>query len=165
MKSLTAGSEIDSWCTRCKMVLGHRIVALVRTEPARVICMTCGSEHRYKKRAPGTQSVSPVKRTADGGIAQVGRAGEPATKTSAKKAGAKAAPRTGARSNDWEARVLGQAVSSFTRYSMTHIFSAGELVTHSKFGDGYVSEIVDPKKVTIQFRDEQKTLAQGLPEA
>lgn len=158
MKSLTAGSEIDAWCTRCKMVLGHRIVALVRTDPARVICMTCSSEHRYKKAAPGTQSIAPVKRTADGSVTQVGRG---ASGTTAKKSTA-AASRAGARSsNDWEARVLGQEVTAFTRYAMVSSFTLGQLVTHPKFGDGFVLEIVDPKKVTIQFRDGQKTLAQA----
>lgn len=157
MKSLTAGSEIDAWCTRCKMILGHRIVALVRTDPARVICMTCGSEHRYKKAGPGSQSVSPVKRTADGSITQVSRSGET---TSAKKTKSASVKTSGARSNDWESRVLGQAVTAFTRYSMTRKYSLGELVSHPKFGDGYVLEIVDPKKITIVFRDGQKNLAQ-----
>jgi hypothetical protein len=139
------------------MILSHRIVALVRTEPARVICMTCGSEHNYKKIAPTTQSVSPIKRTADGGITQVSRAGEAAPTKKSKAA----APKTsGTRSNDWETHVLGQAVTAFTRYSMSRTFSLGELVSHPKFGEGYVLEIVDPKKVTIVFRDGQKTLAQ-----
>jgi len=161
VKSLTAGSEIDAWCTRCKMVLGHRIVALVRTDPARVICMTCSSEHRYKKAGPGTPTAALVKRTADGSIQQVSRVGAaPATK---KSAAAAAASRAGARTNDWEARVLGQAVTAFTRYSMVSSYSLGQLVTHSKFGDGYVLEIVDPKKVTIMFREGQKTLAQAQP--
>ncbi|MGC4065374.1 MAG: hypothetical protein QM784_12140 [Polyangiaceae bacterium] len=54
-------------------------------------------------------------------------------------------------------------MTSFTRYSMSESFTLGQLVTHSKFGDGYVLEIVDPKKVTIMFRDGQKTLAQAQP--
>jgi hypothetical protein len=162
VKALTAGSEIDAWCTRCKMILGHRIVALVRTDPARVICMTCGSEHRYKKVSPGSPSVSPVKRTADGTLKQVTRAGESAA-PSKKSGSTSATTRGGQRSNDWEARVLGQSVTAFTRYSMSESFTLGQLVTHSKFGDGYVLEIVDPRKVTIMFRDGQKTLAQGQP--
>jgi hypothetical protein len=162
VKALTAGSEIDAWCTRCKMILGHRIVALVRTDPARVICMTCSSEHRYKKVSPGTQSVSPVKRSSDGSLKQVTRAGASAAPTK-KSSAASAAARAGQRTNDWEARVLGKAVTAFTRYSMSDSFTPGQLVTHSKFGDGYVLEIVDPKKVTIMFRDGQKTLAQGQP--
>lgn len=158
MKPLTAGSEIDAWCTRCKMILGHRIVALVRTTPARVICMTCGSEHRYLKAAPGTQSVAPVKRMADGTISQVGRVG---SGTAHRHRGGASGAKAAAKPSEWEARVLGQAVSSFTRYSMGHHFEPGELVTHPKFGDGYVLEIVDPQKVSVMFRDGPKTLAQG----
>lgn len=157
MKPLTAGSEIDAWCTKCKMLLGHRIVALVRSNPARVICMTCGSEHRYLKSAPGTQSVAPVKRSADGTLSQVARAGSGTTP----RRSAATSQRLPAKANEWESRVLGQAVSSFTRYSMAHKFAQGELVTHPKFGDGYVVEVVDPQKVSIMFRDGPKTLAHG----
>lgn len=157
MKQLTAGSEIDAWCTKCRMLLGHRIVALVRTTPARVICMTCGSEHRYLKAAPGSQSVAPVKRLADGSLSQVSRVGA----TPAARTHAHSAPRSSPKPSEWEARVLGQSVTSFTRYSMGQKFTPGELVSHPKFGDGYVLEVVDPNKVSIMFRDGPKTLAHG----
>jgi hypothetical protein len=160
VKPLTAGSEIDAWCTKCRMILGHRIVALVRTTPARVICMTCNSEHRYLKKAPGSHSVAPVKRLADGTISHVGRAGEKTSTRGASSAAAKGP----AKPNEWESRVLGQEVSAFTRYSMGHQFAPGELVAHPKFGDGYVVEVVDPKKVSIMFRDGPKTLAHGQPQ-
>ncbi|HEY5959262.1 MAG TPA: hypothetical protein VIV60_22045 [Polyangiaceae bacterium] len=158
MKPLTAGSEIDAWCTKCKMLLGHRIVALVRTTPARVICMTCGSEHRYLKSAPGTQSIAPVKRSSDGTISAMGKAASP---KASRKAATPAATRGQAKQGEWEARVLGQAVSAFTRYSMIRKFAIGELVSHPKFGDGFVLDVVDPQKVSIMFRDGPKTLAQG----
>ena len=56
MKSLTAGSEIDAWCTKCRMDLMHRIVAMVQSAPKRVICLTCNSEHNY--RAPRTETTA-----------------------------------------------------------------------------------------------------------
>jgi hypothetical protein len=89
--------------------------------------------------------------------------GESSTAKKTKAAASAALKTSGARTNDWEARVLGQAVTAFTRYAMTRTYNLGELVNHPKFGDGYVLEIVDPKKVTIQFRDGQKTLAQDQP--
>ena len=52
VKPLTAGSEIDAWCTKCRMDLLHRIVAMVRGRPKRVICMTCNSEHNYRELLP-----------------------------------------------------------------------------------------------------------------
>lgn len=157
MKPLTAGSEIDAWCTKCRMLLGHRIVALVRTTPARVICMTCSSEHRYLKSAPGSKSIAPVKRLADGSISQVSRHG--AAGTTRQSSGS--TTRAQAKHSEWESRVLGQEIAAFTRYSMGRKFNLGELVTHPKFGDGYVLEVVDPQKVSIMFRDGPKTLAQG----
>ena len=54
LKPLTAGSEIDAWCTSCRMDLGHRIVAMVEGRPKRVECLTCGGQHNY--RAPKAES-------------------------------------------------------------------------------------------------------------
>ena len=41
-------------------------------------------------------------------------------------------------------------------------FAEGDLIRHKKFGDGVVTRILDPKKVEILFKDEPRTLAQGL---
>ena len=35
------GGEVDCFCTRCKMVLAHTILAMVGDRPARVKCNTC----------------------------------------------------------------------------------------------------------------------------
>ncbi len=143
-KGLTAGGEIDSWCTRCRLDLGHRIVALVSGRPKRVLCMTCGSEHNY--RAPKSEERSPsVPRR---------------TTAAASKSAAKPKPASGARA-EWEARVNGQALGAFTRYSMDQTFRVDQLVTHKKFGEGFVSSTPSPDKVTIVFRDGEKTLAQN----
>jgi hypothetical protein len=57
--ALKVGSDIDAQCTKCKMVLGHTILAMVGNKPARVRCNTCGGEHNYR----GTQSNPPKKGT------------------------------------------------------------------------------------------------------
>lgn len=159
MKALTAGSEIDAWCTRCKMVLGHRIVAMVRTQPARVICMTCNSEHNYKKTAPASQAVALVKRMSDGSITELGKG--KAASASKKTAQPRSAGPTKARTTDWESRVLGQPVSAFTRYAITRNLTPGELISHPKFGDGYVACLMEGKKVSVVFRDGIRTLTHG----
>ncbi len=61
-KKLSAGSEIDAWCTRCRMDLGHRIVAMVGTAPKRVICLTCGSVHNYRPAAGSPQAKASGQR-------------------------------------------------------------------------------------------------------
>src|SRR3954462_8059466 len=59
------GGDIDSWCTRCKMTLGHTILAMVGSKPARVRCNTCQGEHNYrgasepKKRKPSEPRKKP----------------------------------------------------------------------------------------------------------
>lgn len=142
-KGLTAGGEIDAWCTRCRLDLGHRIVALVDGRPKRVVCMTCGSEHNY--RAPKSEESAAVRRRL-----------APSTKTSQPSK-----PKVPAGRTEWEARVNGQALAAFTRYSMEQTYKVDQLVTHKKFGEGYVSSIPSPDKVTIVFRDGERTLAQN----
>ena len=145
MKSLTAGSEIDSWCTKCRMDLGHRIVAAVGGRPKRVICQTCNSQHIY--RGPASES-NAVRARPSGGPKSSG------TPRVTQKAKAEAE-----RLNEWESRIAGQRVDAFTRYSMDQHFSAGQLVQHSKFGEGYVAEVLEDGKVNVMFRDGPRTLA------
>ena len=47
-KTFTAGSEIDSYCTKCKMDLNHRIIAMKDGKPHRVECRTCSGHHNYR---------------------------------------------------------------------------------------------------------------------
>ena len=146
MKVLEAGSEIDSYCTKCRMDLGHRIVAMVASRPKRVICLTCGSQHNY--RAPAS-------------------AREAARKTPGprKSAGARVTIKARAeadRVSEWESRIAGQAHDAFERYAMDKTFQPGQLIQHKKFGEGYVIDVMDGGKVNIMFRDGVKTLAHGL---
>jgi hypothetical protein len=62
----------------------------------------------------------------------------------------------------WEKAVSGKAVSEFKAYRVDLLFAEGDLIRHKKFGDGVVMRILDAKKVEILFRDEPRTLAQGL---
>ena len=148
MKALTAGSEIDSYCTRCRMDLGHRIVAMVGGAPKRVICQTCNSEHNY--REPRTlKSESSVVIRNKKTVAKP-NAGQRVTQ----KAKAEAE-----RHGTWATRALGKPVDAFTKYGMDRHFREGELILHSKFGEGYVEQVLDGGKVSVMFRDGARTLA------
>lgn len=155
MKPLVAGSEIDAWCTRCKLVLGHRIVAMIGKKPVRVECQTCGSVHNYKATAPNSGTVAPVVRNRDGTLSPVRMANAPAARAAAKLTSA----RTGARTSEWETRIAGQPVTAFSRYSMSKTYTPGELVHHPKFGDGFVAVVLEGGKVSVVFKDGAKTLA------
>src|SRR5262245_13687579 len=53
MPAYKAGQEIDAYCTKCKMDLLHKIVAVVDGKPVKVECRTCYTTHLYRApRAP-----------------------------------------------------------------------------------------------------------------
>lgn len=134
-KGLSAGKEVDAWCTRCRMDLGHRVVAMVGSVPKRVVCMTCGSEHNY--RAPKGEAV--------------------AAKPVRQKVGAK--PRASAKTNaraTWENQV--RSGKPIRAYSIGTVFAEGQLIDHKKFGLGHVVQLVSPNKIIVAFESGERTL-------
>jgi DNA-directed RNA polymerase subunit RPC12/RpoP len=154
-KTLRAGGEVDSYCTKCRLVLNHRIIAMVGTTPRKVECSTCSSHHLYRARPPG-EKPEPGEKSAKGG----GGIKEP--KAPRVTGASKARALSESREKSWEQAVLGKAVKDFTRYSIKGTFRQGELVHHTKFGDGVVTRIVDTAKVEIAFKDETRMLAQNM---
>lgn len=151
-KPLKAGGEVDSWCTKCKLVLNHRIIAMVGSQPARVECSTCNSHHNFRARAPGEKAPA-----AGGTRASASGAGPKSV-----RGPTKAQQAVLDRERSWEKAVSGKGVNEFTNYTVASTFNEGDLIRHKKFGDGIVTRILDAKKVEILFRDEARTLAQGL---
>jgi hypothetical protein len=129
------------------MDLGHRIVAMVGGAPKRVICQTCNSEHNY--RAPRIAS----------GPGVFIRNKKPEPKATAAQRVTQKVRAEKERQDTWANRTLGKAVDAFTKYGMDRHFREGELIMHSKFGEGYVDAVLDGGKVSVMFRDGAKTLA------
>ena len=152
-KALKTGGEVDSFCTKCRMVLNHRIIAMVGTRPVRVECSTCNSHHNYRPNAPGEKASTGTA----GGLV-VTRSSTPR----ATRGPTKAAQAVMDREKAWEKSIAGKAVSDFRVYRVSLTFKEGDLIRHSKFGDGVVTRIIDAGKVEILFKDEARTLAQGL---
>lgn len=42
------GDYLDDHCSRCKRTTDHSVVALVDDQPAKVLCRTCNTEHKYR---------------------------------------------------------------------------------------------------------------------
>ncbi len=152
-KPLRAGGEVDSWCTKCKLFLNHRIIAMVGGTPARVECSTCGSHHNFRARAPGEKAPAATRTSSSSSAGP--RSVRASSVTKAQQAALD-------RERSWEKAVSGKAVAEFKNYRVDQTFAEGDLIRHKKFGDGIVTRILDPKKVEILFRDEPRTLAQGL---
>ncbi len=139
------------------MVLNHRIIAMVGTAPKRVECSTCNSHHNYRATAPGE------KKTAAGGTTGTGTtrsAGPKAPRMSA--AATRALQAAADHRNTWEKAIAGKAMSDFVSYRISNTFEQGDLVRHSKFGDGVVTRVIDIRKVEVLFKDEARTLAQAM---
>lgn len=156
-KPLRAGGEVDSWCTKCKLVLNHRIIAMVGGTPVRVECSTCNSHHNFRARAPGDKAPAAGTRSSSTSSAKASASGPRST-----RGPTKAQQAVMDRERMWEKSVSGKGVNEFRPYRVSEIFTEGDLVRHSKFGDGVVLRIIEQKKVEILFKDETRTLAQAL---
>jgi hypothetical protein len=138
-------------------VLNHRIIAMFEGKPKRVECSTCGSHHNYRGYAPGEKPAASAGGSG-GGVRRVVGSGGPSSTRGPTRAQQEAIDRE----RTWEKAVSGKTVSEFKPYRVSHTFAEGELIRHSKFGDGIVTRILDAKKIEILFKDEARTLAQGL---
>ncbi len=129
------GGDVDAFCTKCKMVLGHTVLAMVGARTARVRCNTCQGEHAFRSSEPGSTLKTAKPR----------------------RASSKAAPRDVAPSFD--AMIEGRDISKPHRFSLNDIFVKGEVLDHPTFGVGVVLD-VRGDRFDIVFKDGVKTLAQ-----
>lgn len=159
-KKPKTGGEIDSYCTKCKLDLTHRIIAMVGDEVKKVECKTCGSHHLYRRPkteklvAASKLKVVATKRETTG-------ASEEREKRPLSAKAAAAAQRERDQTSQWEHAIAGQPISAFKPYRVTLTLGRGELVRHPKFGDGVVARVIDRGKVEILFQDGTKTMAHG----
>lgn len=150
-----AGNEVDAWCTKCRMDLNHRVVAAVAGVPKRVECLTCHTQHNFR---PPKGVKEPIPKGTD--VPAGKKAGAKAPKAAKSTTKTTRASRN-SRALEWDKRVLGQVESSFTVYSPRATFKVDELLRHTKFGDGFVSEVSPDGKIAVIFRDGEKTLVHG----
>ncbi len=150
-KALTTGGECDAWCTKCKRDTLHNIVAMDASgkTPAQVQCRSCQGAHKY--RAP-KETPAP---------AAVKKAAAPKKKTGTKKAtskGATAAPTPAALYKRWEELVGKRAGTSAQRYKVTAGYGADDVIEHTQFGLGFVTEEVGWNRIKVLFQDAERTL-------
>ncbi len=157
-KGPRVGGEIDSFCTKCKMDLNHRIVAMVGTDVRRVICLTCGSEHNYRKPAVEKEREREKRAAAQSLSRTSSSVASSSSKSSKSRAGATLRDAGNPRAT-WERAIAGQPAGAFRSYAVKEAFEVGDLVRHSKFGDGVVARVLDSKKVEILFEDGARTMA------
>ena len=147
--TITVGSEIDAWCTSCRLTLNHRVVAMVAGTPKRVLCLTCNKQHNFRRAKPEGAGASA---SASSGTTKAAKG---------KKASATAAVKTPSAAREWQTNVADRDSREFVPYSIHKTFEPGQLVDHPKFGWGYVKETLQAQKLCILFKDGPRTLVHG----
>ena len=61
MRDFRLGDIIDDYCVKCKQIMNHAIVSMLQSEPAKVRCRTCHSDHDYRREQPPPPKVDPRK--------------------------------------------------------------------------------------------------------
>ena len=133
MSQLTVGKDVLSYCTKCKLNLGHTIVAMKDSKHiAKVKCNTCGTLQAFKDPSNAKSSKTRTKKSL----------GTPSKVVSV--------------ADLWMEKMSTTKKKS-TPYSMESKFVQGDIIDHVKFGPGIVEKVVDDK-IEVIFRHEIKTL-------
>ena len=135
MSSFSAGKEVLSYCGKCKLPLGHTIVAMKDSSTiGKVQCNTCKAIHMYKD--PSTKA-KKVKSSS--------------TKTTRKKS---------VSVGQLWMEEMGKASGKAIGYTIREKFEVGDIIDHKKFGPGIVQAHIDDK-IEVLFQHELKLLVHG----
>ena len=130
------GGEVDSFCSRCELVLAHTVIAMVGSKPVKVKCNTCQAEHRYRP-APGAAK--------EGGSVAARKAARPAREKKVEVS--------------FE-ELLAARKRPAVPYSVKRTFAVDDVLDHPTFGRGFVTG-VRADKVEVTFRGDVKVLVHG----
>jgi hypothetical protein len=131
----SVGGEVEAYCTTCKIMKDHVVVAVVETVPAKVECLGCGKQHQYRPRPPG------------------------AAKPRGERA-AKAATPVPPPIDDLEAK-LAAGASTARIYAPRDTYAVGDFVKHPTFGVGLVIAVPGAQKAEVAFSGGRKLLVHG----
>jgi hypothetical protein len=130
------GSDIEAYCPKCKSDTAHTVITKYEDEVRRVQCSVCGDVHTFRKpRGEEAETDSPDQPAA------------------AKK-------RLAAKKPSWQEakdRAGNKGLATARPYSIRDNYDEGDVVTHPKFGVGFVTEITE-NKVEVTFEDERRVL-------
>jgi hypothetical protein len=137
------GSDVEAYCPKCKGDTTHVVISKYEDEIRRVQCNPCGDVHSYRKPRGEVEDDVP----------------EP---IAAKK-------RAMIKKHSWEEFFAKHSDKNAKPYEFRERYNENVIVTHPKFGKGFVSEVVSDSKVEITFKDSRRVLVHnrkdmpGLP--
>ena len=130
MDKPTVGGWTQSWCTTCKSIGEHVVVAMVGDTPAKVECTTCHKQHQYRAAPPGDSEKKPAKPPRS-------------TTTRRRTADIPAAPVV-----DLAAKVAARAAQ---KYDPLQRFALDDVVQHTSFGVGVVTALPGVGRLEVLF--------------
>ncbi len=136
INNYTAGGHIEAWCTKCRLELGHTIVAMVANSPKRVKCNTCNSQHNFRAKPSEKKRVKSKKAAQKVKVQEINY-------------------------NDCISRLTDTELSNAKKYRTEGSFEKNEIIAHHRFGIGIVSSVIQVNKVEILFKDGPKLLVQN----
>jgi hypothetical protein len=146
---LKVGGEVDAWCTTCKLMKWHTIVAIVDGKPAKVECQGCHKQHQFRAQPPGEKPEKPEK-----------AAKAPKARAKRKLSAEPDAPPP----PDYETLLAGRAGDAKT-YSANDRYAVGDVLKHPSFGVGVVAGTPAAQRIEVAFPTERKFLVhdRGAP--
>jgi hypothetical protein len=137
------GSDVEAYCPKCKGDTTHVVISKYEDEIRRVQCNPCGDVHSFRKPRGDVEDDVP----------------EP---IAAKK-------RAMMKKHSWEEFFAKHSDKNAKPYEFRERYNDNAIVTHPKFGKGFVTEVVSDSKVEITFKDSRRVLVHnrkdmpGLP--
>lgn len=137
------GSDVEAYCPKCKADTTHVVISKYEDEIRRVQCNPCGDVHSFRKPRGEVEDDVP----------------EP---IAAKK-------RAMLKKPNWDEFFAKHGEKQGKPYEFRERYSENAIVTHPKFGRGFVSEVMSDSKVEITFKDARRVLVHnrkdmpGLP--
>lgn len=143
-EELKVGGELDAWCTACKLMKWHTVVALVDGRPAKVECQGCHKQHQYRAAPPGDKDAAAPK---------VAKPRKPRVSATASPA-----------PPDYETLLAGRGGDA-RAYSPNERYAVGDVLRHPSFGVGVVTGAPAAQRIEVAFASDRKALVhdRGAP--
>ncbi len=124
------GAEVEAHCPKCKADTTHVVISKYEDEIRKVQCNPCGDVHAYRKPR--------------------GESEEPEAELTPSKKKVKAKP-------TWE-QVMAKSKKQPRPYALGDYFKEMEILSHPKFGVGYVTENIGDDKIEVTFQADKRVL-------
>lgn len=145
MDGQRVGGDVDAYCTKCKMILGHTVLAMVGEKIARVRCNTCMGEHAFRANPPGTKAPKAAAKP------RATRATTTRARATKDKVDVK----------PFEELFAGRDPSEAKAYTAREQFEDGDMISHPTFGMGLV-RTARQDKIDVAFKSGDKVLVHNL---